>query len=118
MSRRTSSRSSHRWKRAKATVELCERRRRHRDGTRPTRRDPFRYAITISYPVEGDLYLTDVVSNKPLKEGSRHTLQYDPIDPRRNSLNHPRRERKAFLVALIFGGLGLLVLLAIALVGL
>lgn len=109
---------SRRWKRAKATVELCERRRRHRDGTHLNRRDRYRYAITFSYPVEGDLYLTDVVSNKPLKEGSRHTLQYDPIDPRRNSLNHPRRERKAFLVALIFAGLGLFVLLAIALLGL
>ena len=110
--------SGRRWKRAKATVELCERRRRHRDGTRLSSRDRYRYAITISYPVEGDLYLTDVVSNKPLKEGSRVTVQYDPIDPRRNSLNHPRRERKAFLVALIFGGLGLLVLLFIALIGL
>jgi hypothetical protein len=110
--------SSPGWKRAKATVELCERRRRHRDGTKITPRDRYRYAITISYPVEGDLYLTDVVSNKPLKEGSRVTVQYDPIDPRRNSLNHPRRERKAFLVALIFGGLGLLVLLFIALIGL
>jgi hypothetical protein len=110
--------SSPGWKRARATVELCERRRRHRDGTKITPRDRYRYAITISYPVEGDLYLTDVVSNKPLKEGSRVTVQYDPIDPRRNSLNHPRRERKAFLVALIFGGLGLLVLLFIALIGL
>jgi hypothetical protein len=110
--------SSPGWKRAKATVELCERRRRHRDGTKITPRDRYRYAITISYPVEGDLYLTDVVSNKPLKEGSRVTVQYDPIDPRRNSLNHPRRERKAFLVALILGGLGLLVLLFIALIGL
>jgi hypothetical protein len=110
--------SSPGWKRARATVELCERRRRHRDGTKINARDRYRYAITISYPVEGDLYLTDVVSNKPLKEGSRVTVQYDPIDPRRNSLNHPRRERKAFLVALIFGGLGLLVLLFIALIGL
>ena len=110
--------SSPGWKRARATVELCERRRRHRDGTKINSRNRYRYAITISYPVEGDLYLTDVVSNKPLKEGSRVTVQYDPIDPRRNSLNHPRRERKAFLVALIFGGLGLLVLLFIALIGL
>jgi hypothetical protein len=110
--------SSPGWKRARATVELCERRRRHRDGTKITSRERYRYAITFSYPVEGDLYLTDVVSNKPLKEGSRVTLQYDPIDPRRNSLNHPRRERTAFLVALIFGGLGLFVLLAIALIGL
>jgi hypothetical protein len=110
--------SSPGWKRARATVELCERRRRHRDGTKITSRERYRYAITFSYPVEGDLYLTDVVSNQPLKEGSRVTLQYDPIDPRRNSLNHPRRERKAFLVALIFGGLGLLVLLFIALIGL
>ena len=110
--------SSPGWKRARATVELCERRRRHRDGTKITSRERYRYAITFSYSVEGDLYLTDVVSNKPLKEGSRVTLQYDPIDPRRNSLNHPRRERTAFLVALIFGGLGLFVLLAIALIGL
>ena len=110
--------SSPGWKRAKATVELCERRRRHRDGTKVAPGERYRYAITISYPVEGDLYVTDVVSNKPLKEGSRVTLQYDPIDPRRNSLNHPRRERTAFLVTLIFGGLGLFVLLAIALIGL
>lgn len=110
--------SSHRWKRARATVELCERRRRHRDGTRITRRERYRYAITISYPVEGDLYLTDVVSNKPLKEGSKVTVQYDPVDPRVNSLNHPRRERIAFRVALIFGCLGFLVLLAIAVLGL
>jgi hypothetical protein len=110
--------SSPGWKRARATVELCERRRLHRDGTKITSRERYRYAITFSYPVEGDLYLTDVVSNQPLKEGSRVTLQYDPIDPRRNSLNHPRRERTAFLVALIFGGLGLFVLLAIALIGL
>jgi hypothetical protein len=110
--------SGGRWKRAKATVELCERRRRHRDGTRLTPRERYRYAITLSYPVEGDVYITDVVSNRPLKEGSRVTVQYDPVDPRRNSLNHPRRERTAFLVALIFGGLGLFVLLAIALIGL
>ena len=110
--------SGRRWKRAKATVELCERRRRHRDGTRLNSRDRYRYAITFSYPVEGDIYVTDVVSNRPLKEGSRVILQYDPIDPRRNSLNHPRRERTAFLVALIFGGLGLFVLLGIALIGL
>jgi hypothetical protein len=110
--------SSPGWKRARATVELCERRRRHRDGTKITSRERYRYAITFSYPVEGDLYLTDVVSNQPLKEGSRVTLQYDPIEPRRNSLNHPRRERTAFLVALIFGGRGLFVLLAIALIGL
>ena len=111
-------RSSHRWKRARATVELCERRRRHRDGTRITRRDRYRYAIPFSYPVEGDLYLTDVVSNKPLKEGSRVTVQYDPIDPRRNSLNHPRRERKAFYIALGIVTPIVLILLVIALFGL
>lgn len=110
--------SSPRWKRARATVELCERRRRHRDGTRITRRDPYRYAITFSYPVEGDLYLTDVVSNKPLKEGSKVTVQYDPIDPRRNSLNHPRRERKAFLIVACCVGVVVLLLLVIALFGL
>jgi hypothetical protein len=107
-----------RWKRAKATVELCQRRRRHRDGTRLTPRDRLRYAITISYPVDGDLYLTDVVSNKPLKEGSRVVVQYDPVDPRRNSLNHPRRERKAFAIALAVAAPILLVLLVIALFGL
>src|SRR5215469_17589154 len=110
--------SSHRWKRAKATVELCERRRRHRDGTKIARRDRYRYAITFSYPVEGDLYLTDVVSNKPLREGSRVTLQYDPIDPRRNSLNHPPREHKAFLIALGIAAPIVLILLVIALFGL
>lgn len=110
--------SSRRWKRAKATVELCQRRRRHRDGTRVTRRDRHRYAITISYPVNGDLYLTDVVSNKPLKEGARVTVEYDPLDPRRNSLNHPRRERKAFAIALAIVAPILLILLIIALVGL
>lgn len=110
--------SSRRWKRAKATVELCERRRRHRDGTKITSRERYRYAITISYPVEGDLYLTDVVSNKPLKEGSRVTVQYDPIDPRRNSLNHPRRERTAFYIALAIAAPIVLVLLVIALFGL
>ena len=73
-------RHSRRWKRARATVELCERRRRRHDGTKITPRDRYRYAITISYPVEGDLYLTDVVSNKPLKEGSRVTVQYDPVE--------------------------------------
>jgi Protein of unknown function (DUF3592) len=111
-------RSSRRWKRAKATVELCERRRRHRDGTKINARERYRYAITISYPVEGDLYLTDVVSNKPLKEGSKVTLQYDPIDPRRNSLNHPRRERTAFLIALAVVAPIVLILLVIALFGL
>jgi hypothetical protein len=110
--------SARRWKRAKATVEVCARRRRHRDGTRLTRRDRYRYAITVSYPVEGDLYITDVVSNTPLKEGSRVIVQYDPLDPRVNSLNHPRRERAAFRLALIFGGLGLFFLLCIALIGL
>jgi hypothetical protein len=109
---------SRRWKRAKATVELCERRRRHRDGTKITRNDRHRFAITFSYPVEGELYITDIVSNRPLREGSKHVVQYDPLDPRRNSLNHPRRERTAFLAALIFGGLGLFVLLVIALIGL
>ena len=113
-----SDRSASRWKRAKATVELCERRRRHRDGTRLKPRDRLRYAITISYPVDGDLYLTDVVSNKPLKEGSRVTVQYDPLDPRRNSLNHPRRERKAFLIAACCVGAVLFILLVIALFGL
>ena len=106
------------WKRAQATVELCERRRRHRDGTKINSRERYRYAITFSYPVEGDLYLTDVVSNRPLKQGAKVTVQYDPLDPRRNSLNHPRREHTAFLLALIFGALGLFVLLAIALIGL
>jgi len=109
---------SRRWKRARATVELCERRRRHRDGTKITSRERYRYAITISYPVEGDLYLTDVVSDKPLKEGSRVTVQYDPIDPRRNSLNHPRRERRAFYIALAVVAPIVLILLAIALIGL
>jgi hypothetical protein len=110
--------SSRRWKRARATVELCERRRRHRDGTKLTPRERYRYAITISYPVEGDLYLTDVVSNKPLKEGSKVVVQYDPIDPRVNSLNHPRREHKAFLIALAIVAPIVLVLLVIALFGL
>ena len=113
-----SDRHSRRWKRAKATVELCERRRRHRDGTRVAPRERYRYAITISYPVEGDLYLTDVVSNKPLKEGSKVTLQYDPIDPRRNSLNHPPRERKALLIVAAIAGIGVFVLLVITLFGL
>ena len=99
-----------RWKRAKATVELCERRRRHRDGTRITQRDRYLYAITFSYPVEGDLYLTDVVSNKPLREGSKVTLQYDPLDP--------RRERKAFLIVACCAGVVVFVLLVIALFGL
>jgi hypothetical protein len=106
------------WKRAKATVELCARRRRHRDGTRLTHRDRYRYAITVSYPVEGDVYITDIVSNEPLEEGSKVTVQYDPIDPRRNSLNHPRREGNAFRFALILGGLALFFLLGIALIGL
>lgn len=110
--------SDREWKRARATVELCARRRRHRDGTRLTRRDRYRYAITVSYPVEGDLYITDVVSNTPLKEGSRVLVEYDPIDPRVNSLNHPRREGEAFRLALILGGLGFFVLLLIALIGL
>jgi hypothetical protein len=110
--------SSRRWKRARATVELCERRRRHRDGTKITSRERYRYAITFSYPVEGDLYLTDVVSNRPLKEGSRVFVQYDPVDPRRNSLNHPRRERKAFLIALAIVAPVVLILLVIALFGL
>jgi hypothetical protein len=110
--------SSRRWKRTRATVELCERRHHHRDGTTLTRRDRFRYAITVSYPVEGDLYLTDVVSNKPLKQGSRVVVQYDPIDPRRNSLNHPRRERTALLIVACCAGVVVLILLVIALFGL
>src|ERR1700761_4970807 len=101
--------SSRRWKRARATVELCERRHRHRDGTKITSRERYRYAITFSYPVEGDLYLTDVVSNKPLKEGSHVTVQYDPVDPRRNSLNHPRRERTAFYIALAIAGVAVFI---------
>ncbi len=113
-----SDRRSRRWKRARATVELCARRRRRRDGTKINSRDRYRYAITFSYPVEGDLYLTDVVSNKPLKEGSRVTVQYDPIDPRRNSLNHPRRERTAFYIALAIAGVVVFILLVIALFGL
>jgi hypothetical protein len=110
--------SSRRWKRARATVELCERRRRHRDGTKITSRERYRYAITFSYPVEGDLYLTDVVSNKPLKEGSKVVVQYDPIDPRVNSLNHPRRERTAFYIALAIAGIFVFILFVIALFGL
>ncbi len=113
-----SDRGSRRWKRARATVELCERRRRHRDGTKIAPRERYRYAITFSYPVEGDLYLTDVVSNKPLKEGARVTVQYDPMDPRRNSLNHPRRENKAFLIAVAIAGVVVMILLVIALFGL
>lgn len=107
-----------RWKRAHATVEFCHRRRRHRDGTRLTPRDRFRYAITVSYPAAGDTYLTDLVSNKPLKEGSHFTVQYDPLDPRRNSLNHPRRERKAYTIALAIAAPVVLILLVIALFGL
>ena len=110
--------SSRRWKRAKATVELCERRRRHRDGTKINPRERYRYAITFSYPVEGDLYLTDVVSNKPLKEGSRVIVQYDPLDPRVNSLNHPPRERKALLIVACCAGVVVFILLVIALFGL
>jgi hypothetical protein len=110
--------SSREWKRARATVEVCARRRRHRDGTRLARRERYRYAITVSYPVAGDLYITDVVSNTPLKEGSKVTVAYDPLDPRVNSLNHPRRERAAFRLALILGGLGLFFLLMVALIGL
>jgi hypothetical protein len=113
-----SKRRSRGWKRARATVELCQRRRRHRDGTRVTTRERYRYSITFSYPVAGDLYLTDVVSNKPLKEGSRVIVQYDPIDPRRNSLNHPRRERTAFYIALAIAGVVVFILLVIALFGL
>jgi len=110
---------SHReWKRARATVELCARRRRHRDGTRLSRRDRCPYAITLSYPVAGDLYITDVVSETPLKEGSKLLVEYDSFDPRINSLNHPRRERKAFRIALILGALGLFLTLFIALIGL
>ncbi len=107
-----------RWKRAKATVELCERRHQHRDGTPISPRDRFRYAITISYPVDGDLYLTDVVSNKPLRKGSFVTVRYDPLDPRLNSLNHPRRERKAFAIALAVVAPIVLILLVIAVFGL
>src|ERR1700733_15104893 len=110
--------SSRSWKRTRATVELCERRRRHRDGTKINSRNRYRSANTISYPVEGDLYLTAVVSNKPLKECSRVTVQYDPIDPRRNSLNHPRRERTAFYIALAIAGVVVFILLVIALFGL
>jgi hypothetical protein len=110
--------SGRRWKRAKATVEFCHRRRRHRDGRRIFGRNRLRYAITLSYPAGGDTYLTDVVSNKPLKEGSHVTVQYDPLDPRRNSLNHPRREHKAFLIALAIAAPIVLILLAIALFGL
>jgi hypothetical protein len=111
-------RTSREWKRAKATVELCARRRRHRDGTRLNRRDRYRYAITVSYPVAGDLYITDVVSNTPLKEGSKVVVQYNPLDPRINSLNHPRRERKAFYAALALAGVIVLMLLTIVLFGL
>lgn len=107
-----------RWKRTRATVELCTRRPRYRDGTRVTPRERCRYAITISYPAQGDLYVTDVVSNKPLKEGSRVTVEYDSLDPRHNSLNYPRRERTAFRLALIFAALILVPLLITALVGL
>lgn len=107
-----------RWKRTRATVELCEPRRRYRDGTRLSPRERCRYAITLSYPVRGDLYVTDLVTDKPLKEGSRVTVEYDSLEPRHNSLNHPRRERAAFRLALIFGALILLPLLAIALIGL
>lgn len=113
-----SDRSSRRWKRARATVELCERRHHHRDGTKITSRERYRYAITISYPVEDDLYLTDVVSNKPLKEGSKVIVQYDPIDPRVNSLNHPPRERTAFYIALAIAGVFVFILFVIALFGL
>jgi len=110
--------SGPRWKRARATVEFCHRRRTHRDRTRLSPHERFRYAITISYPAEGDTYLTDVVSNKPLKEGAHVTVQYDPLDPRRNSLNYPRRERKAFAIALAIVAPIVLILLAIALFGL
>src|SRR5579875_1424897 len=110
--------SARAWKRAKATVELCARRRRNRDGTRVSRRDRYRYAITFSYPVEGDLYITDVVSNTPLKEGSKVIVQYDPVDPRINSLNRPPREHKAFVIAACCTGVVLFILLAIAVFGL
>ncbi len=107
-----------RWKRTRATIELCTRRSRYRDGTRIPPRERCRYAVTLSYPVRGDLYLTDVFSDNPLKEGSRVTVEYDSRNPRHNSLNHPRRERAAFRLALIFGALILLPLLFIALIGL
>jgi hypothetical protein len=106
-----------RWKQIKATVELCERRRRHRDGTRLAPRERCRYAITLSYPVEGDLYITDVVSNRPFKEGAKVTVEYDPLDPRHNSLNRPRREHKAFLIVLGCAGGLVFLLLLLALAG-
>jgi hypothetical protein len=123
--------SSRQWKRTRATVELCARRRRHRDGTRgvpgelvrwgATRlnhRDRYRYALTFSYPVAGDLYITDAVSNTPLKEGSKVIVQYDPLDPRINSLNHPPREHKNFMLAVSIAGVAALILLVIAICGL
>lgn len=107
-----------RWKRARATVELCERRRRYRDGTRLAPRERCRYAITLSYPADGDLYITDVFSNRPLKQGASVVVAYDPINPGHNSLTYPRRQRKALSIVLICTGSVLFLLLLLAFAGL
>ena len=49
-----------RWKRTNATVELCE-------PSQPSSSES-RYAVTISYQLEGELYLTDFISDQPLSE--------------------------------------------------
>jgi hypothetical protein len=98
-----------RWQRIDATVELCE----PTVGT-----DKLRYTLTISYEVDGELFVTDALSNQPLEESSRVTLEYDTRDPRRNSLNYPRRERRLFIVVTCCAAAILAVLLGIAIFGL
>lgn len=112
--------SRRRWKRAKATVELCQ--RRPSPPTTARRRRPHKhrdYAVTLSYQIQGELFLTDVVTRRPLKEGSHLILGYDSLDPRRNTLNHPPVYRsRAFLIFVGCFAAGVLLLLLLALVGL
>lgn len=106
------------WKPATATVELCEPRQ-----INPANRLPslsrFEYDITVTYSVDGDLYLSDIVRFAPLDEGSQLPIRYDPEDPRRNSLTHPQALRyTAFVVVLGCFAAALILLLILTMFGL
>lgn len=106
------------WKPATATVELCEPRQINPANRLPSLKR-FEYHITATYQVDGNLFLTDIVRFSALDEGSQLPIRYDPEDPRRNTLNHPRTlGYTAFAVVLGCFAAAVLLLLLVALAGL
>ena len=107
-----------RWKPATATVELCEPRQINPANRLPSLRR-FEYDITVTYQAGDAVFLSDIVRFRAIDEGSQLLIRYDPDDPRRNTLTHPRTlPYTAFLVVLGCFAAALLLLLIVTMFGL